>query len=72
MMKDWEVDLSKIPLGLVNILQGGEDKRTPVGDAYRYAETIPGAQLKIVEGKGHFFWLDNPEKLDEILRENVI
>jgi pimeloyl-ACP methyl ester carboxylesterase len=65
--KGWDVDLSQIPPGLVYILHGGDDKMVPVGNAYRNAEVIPGAQLEIVEGKGHFFWLNDQEKLDEIL-----
>ena len=67
-MKGWDVDLSQIPPGRVYILHGSDDKMTPVGNAYRNAEAVPGAHLEIVEGKGHFFWLDNLEKLDEILR----
>ena len=68
MNKGWDVDLSRIPRGLVYILHGTDDKRIPVVNAHRNSETIPGAQLEIVEGKGHFFWFDNLEKLDEILR----
>ena len=67
-MKGWDVDLSQIPVGLVHIWHGSDDKTIPVSNAFRNAEAIPGAQLEIVEGKGHFFWLDDLEKLDEILR----
>jgi pimeloyl-ACP methyl ester carboxylesterase len=66
--KGWDVDLSQIHTGLTYILHGADDKRVPVGNAYRNAETIPGAHLEKLEGKGHFFWFDNLEKLDEILR----
>ena len=31
----------------------------PETDRERDAEAIPGAQLEIVENKGHFFWLDD-------------
>ena len=69
-MKGWDVDLSQIPPGLVHILHGSDDKTIPVSNAFRNAEAVPGAQLEIVEGKGHFFGLglDYQEKLDEILR----
>ena len=67
-MKGWDVDLSQIPPSRVYILHGSDDKMVPVENAYRNAEAVPGAQLEIVEGKGHFFWLDNYEMLDEILR----
>jgi pimeloyl-ACP methyl ester carboxylesterase len=67
MNKGWDVDISLIPSGLVYILHGADDKRIPVINAHRNSEDIPGAQLEIVVGKGHFFWFDNLEKLDEIL-----
>ncbi len=67
-MKGWDVDLSQIPAGLVHIWHGSDDKTIPVSNAIRNAEAIPGAQLEIVEGKGHWFWLDKQEMLDEILR----
>jgi len=66
-MKGWDVDLSKIPSGLVYIWHGTADKNVPVSNAYKNAETIPGAHLEIFEGKGHLFWLGNLEKLSEIL-----
>jgi pimeloyl-ACP methyl ester carboxylesterase len=68
LMKKWDIDLSQIPSGLTYILHGEDDKRIPVKNAYRNAEVIPGAQLKIFENKGHFFWFDSLENLDEILK----
>jgi pimeloyl-ACP methyl ester carboxylesterase len=66
-MKGWDMDLSQIPTGLVHIWHGTTDKNVLVADAYRNEKAIPGAHLEIFEGKGHFLWLDNLEKLVETL-----
>ncbi len=67
MKKGWEVDLSQIPSGLVYIWHGTADKNAPVSNAYKNAKAIPGAHLEIFEGGGHALFLDNLEKLGEIL-----
>lgn len=70
MRKGWEVDLSKIPSGLVYLWHGTADKNIPVSNAYKNAKAIPGAHLEIFEGKGHglalFASTDNLERLAEI------
>jgi len=67
MKKGWEVDLSKIPSGLVYIWHGTADKNVPVSNAYKNAKAIPGAHLEIFEGGGHGLFLGNLEKLGEII-----
>ena len=67
MKKGWEVDLSRIPSGLVHIWHGTEDKSAPVSNAYKNAKAIPGAHLEIFEGVGHALFFGNLEKLGEIL-----
>jgi len=67
MRRGWEVDLSKIPSGLVYLLHGTADKNVPVSNAYKNAKAIPGAHLEIFEGVGHGLFLGNLEKLGEIL-----
>jgi len=67
MKKGWEVDLSQIPSGLVYIWHGTADTNIPVSNAYKNAKAIPGAHLEIFEGGGHMIFLDNIEKLGEIL-----
>jgi pimeloyl-ACP methyl ester carboxylesterase len=66
MKKGWEVELSKIPSGLVHIWHGATDKNAPVSNAYRNAKAIPGAHLEIFESGGHALFFDNQEKLVEI------
>jgi pimeloyl-ACP methyl ester carboxylesterase len=65
--KGWDVDVSKIPSGVVYLWHGTADRNAPVSNAYRNAKVIPGAHLEIFEGGGHSIWVDNLEKLGEIL-----
>jgi pimeloyl-ACP methyl ester carboxylesterase len=68
LMKDeWDVDLSKIPKGLVHIWHGTADKNAPISNAYKNAEAIPGAHLEIFEHEGHTLIFNNLRKLGEIL-----
>jgi len=66
-MKPWDVDLSRIPAGLVHIWHGNDDKHVSVANAHRNAKAIPRARLEIFEGKGHWVWLDNLKRPCEIL-----
>jgi pimeloyl-ACP methyl ester carboxylesterase len=68
LMKDeWDVDLSKIPKGLVHIWHGTADKNAPISNAYKNAEAIPGAHLEIFEDEGHTLLFNNLGKLGETL-----
>jgi len=66
-MKPWDTPVAQIPVGMFHIWHGTDDKNVPVMNAKRIANAIPGAHLEIFEGKGHFVWLDNLEKLGEEL-----
>ncbi len=67
MKNGWDVDLSKIPSGLVHIWHGTADKNVPIRNAYENAEAIPGAHLEIFEDEGHTLIFNNLRKLGEIL-----
>ena len=67
MKNGWDVDLSKIPSGLVHIWHGTADKMAPISNAYRNAEAIPGAHLEIFEDEGHTLLFNNLRKLGETL-----
>ena len=43
------------------LLWGADDPYAPVAGAHRLAAEIPGAQLEIVEGVGHFVYDDAPD-----------
>jgi haloalkane dehalogenase len=53
-------------LGIPTLLLWGEkDDFAPIGGAYRLRKQIPGAELVIVEGAGHFVYADDPERCAE-------
>jgi pimeloyl-ACP methyl ester carboxylesterase len=66
-MKTWPNEVSKIPSGKVYVWQGTDDKTCRVNNAYRIADTFPGAHLEIFSGKGHCVMFDNLEKLSNTL-----
>ena len=57
--KGWDVDLSKIPSGIVHIWHSTADRTVPVSNAYRNTKVIPGAYLKIFENESHLSLLFN-------------
>lgn len=42
------------------LLWGEDDAFAPVGGAHRFQKQIPGAQLEVVPGSGHFVYADAP------------
>jgi 4,5:9,10-diseco-3-hydroxy-5,9,17-trioxoandrosta-1(10),2-diene-4-oate hydrolase len=48
---------------------GDADEIIPVECGREYAETISGAQLRIIPECGHFVHLDQPERLAHLLTE---
>jgi pimeloyl-ACP methyl ester carboxylesterase len=46
----------------VLVLHGSEDEVMPPGNAEVIAERIPGAKLVLLEGLGHMFWHEDPER----------
>jgi pimeloyl-ACP methyl ester carboxylesterase len=66
--KTWDVPLSRIPSGKVSVWQGAEDKTCRVDNAYRIAREVPGARLKVFEGKGHCVMFDYFDRLGVLLR----
>ena len=51
------------------IVHGTEDQMLPVANARRIAELMPDARLEILEGVGHLFWWERPERSAELVRE---
>ncbi len=43
------------------VLWGEEDPFAPVAGAHRFVRELPGAQLAVIPGTGHFVWEDAPE-----------
>jgi 3-oxoadipate enol-lactonase len=51
------------------VIHGTEDQMLPVSNARAIAERIPGARLEILEGVGHAFWWERPERSAQLVRE---
>ena len=49
------------------VVVGSEDVVTPPSDARRIAETVPGAELEIIEGVGHLSNMEAPEQFNRVL-----
>jgi haloalkane dehalogenase len=49
------------------LLWGAADPFAPVAGAHRFAREIPGAELVILDGAGHFVWEDEPERCADVV-----
>jgi pimeloyl-ACP methyl ester carboxylesterase len=49
------------------VLWGNRDPYLPTKFAEDYAHTLPNAELDIVDGAGHWPWIDDPSVVDRIL-----
>lgn len=57
-------------IGLPTLLVcGEEDKMTPPSLSMHMAETIPGAELAVIEGAGHFVMQENPPAFNAVLKD---
>ncbi|GGB70896.1 alpha/beta fold hydrolase [Knoellia flava] len=70
-----DADLSDVlpTIAVPTLLVWGEaDARSPVDlVARQFAEAIPGAELAVVEGAGHMSNLEQPERVNEVIRAFV-
>jgi 3-oxoadipate enol-lactonase len=53
------------------VIHGTEDQMIPVSNGHMIAQLIPGAPLEILDGVGHMFFLERPERSAELLRAHV-
>jgi 3-oxoadipate enol-lactonase len=54
------------------VIHGTEDKMIPVANGELIAQVIPGARLEILDGVGHMFWWEQPERSAELLRAHAL
>ena len=47
------------------VMAGDSDILIPPENGLILAEKIPGAELRIIEGAGHLFWISHPEETVE-------
>jgi len=50
------------------VIHGTEDQMLPVQNGRMIASLIPGAQLEILDGVGHLFFWEQPERSAELIR----
>jgi 3-oxoadipate enol-lactonase len=53
------------------VIHGTEDEMLPVDNGRLIASLVPGAQLEILDGVGHLFFWELPERSAELLRAHV-
>ena len=50
------------------ILQGTEDRVVPSGNAKLISDTIPTVKLQMLDGAGHLFFIEEPERIAELIK----
>ena len=54
------------------VVHGTADKLLPVANGELIASLIPGAKLELLEGVGHMFWWEQPERSAELIRAHAL
>lgn len=53
------------------VIHGDQDAMLPVANGRWIAEQVPGAKYEELEGIGHLFWLEAPERSAQLVREHA-
>jgi pimeloyl-ACP methyl ester carboxylesterase len=53
------------------VLHGTRDPVLPAANGELIARLVPGARLELLDGAGHLFWHERPERTAELLREHA-
>ena len=54
------------------VVHGTEDRMLPVVNGEFIARAIPRARLELLEGVGHMFWWEQPERSAALVRAHVL
>ncbi len=54
------------------VVHGTEDQMLPVSNAEMIGRLIPHARVEILDGVGHMFWWEQPERSAEIIRDHAL
>jgi 3-oxoadipate enol-lactonase len=54
------------------VVHGTEDRMLPVANGELIARLIPHARLELLEGVGHMFWWEQPERSAALVRSHVL
>jgi 3-oxoadipate enol-lactonase len=53
------------------VIHGTADEMLPVGNGRLIHSVIPGSRLEILDGVGHMFWWEQPERAAELIRSHA-
>jgi pimeloyl-ACP methyl ester carboxylesterase len=54
------------------VIHGTADRLLPAANGRLIASRIPGARLELLDGIGHMFWWEQPERAAELVRSHVV
>jgi 3-oxoadipate enol-lactonase len=54
------------------VIHGDQDAMLPVANGRLIASLVPDARLEILEGVGHMFWWEQPQRSAELLRAHAL
>jgi 3-oxoadipate enol-lactonase len=54
------------------VVHGTEDRMLPVVNGELIARSIPHARLELLDGVGHMFWWEQPERSAALVRSHVL
>ena len=54
------------------VIHGTADEMLPVDNGRLIHSSIPGSRLEILDGVGHMFWWEQPERSAELVREHAL
>jgi pimeloyl-ACP methyl ester carboxylesterase len=54
------------------VIHGTADRMLPFSNGEAIAAAIPGARLEALEGVGHMFWTEQPQRSAELIREHCL
>jgi 3-oxoadipate enol-lactonase len=54
------------------VIHGDEDLMLPVENGRLIASLVPGSRLEVLEGVGHMFWWEQPQRSAELLRYHAL
>ncbi|MEJ7787082.1 MAG: alpha/beta fold hydrolase [Solirubrobacteraceae bacterium] len=54
------------------VIHGTDDRMLPYANGEAIARMIPGARLETLEGVGHMFWTEQPERSAQLVRDHCL
>jgi pimeloyl-ACP methyl ester carboxylesterase len=54
------------------VIHGSDDRMLAASNGEAIARAIPGARLEILDGVGHMFWVQEPARSAELVREHCL